>query len=236
MTMTMGGGGGGGGGGDERGGGGGTDGGGGGGGRGRGGRGRGRARGGAVVAAATRRREETLDEVLAVPYRLLQHMSPFTQNRTLPWEAYARRPKRFDGMLSGIDDDESRDDGDDDDDDGDFYGEGEGEGWGEGGGWSSTRALHDMQLASSLPPLERGAAQRQAQRGHPHPPGVGSLPPPPPRSIAARAGTLLSVEEYATESMGLFGAGRPVSRGDTGSRGMSPRSGFSDAAPMLPLL
>ena len=29
---------------------------------------------------------------------------------------------------------------------------------------------------------------------------------------------------------------RPVSRGDTGSRGMSPRSGFSDAAPMLPVL
>lgn len=146
------------------------------------------------------RRGETVEEVLAVPWRLLQHMSPFTQNRNLPWEAYAQRPKKFDGLLMGLDD--ASNDADDDD----FYGDG----W--EAGWSSTRALHDMAVASSaLPPLERA---------HP-PPGE-----PPPRSLASPGGMRMGGMEYD----------RPVSRGDTGSRGMSPRSGFSDAAPMLPLI
>ena len=41
------------------------------------------------------RYEDTEEMVQATPWRLLVHLSPFTQNRATPWEAYATRPRRF---------------------------------------------------------------------------------------------------------------------------------------------
>ena len=36
----------------------------------------------------------TEEELLAVPWRLLSHMTPFTQQRLVPWEAYTTRPRK----------------------------------------------------------------------------------------------------------------------------------------------
>ena len=79
-------------------------------------------------------------------------MSPFTQNRNLPWERYANRvgmpPKRF---RRGDDFSDDQDDWDDLDDD-----------------WGSPRTLDDEDGVPSLPPLppsERGPGRAPGPRG-----------------------------------------------------------------------
>ena len=52
------------------------------------------ARASALLDAQRRARPPTEEELLAVPWRLLSHMTPFTQQRLVPWEAYTTRPRK----------------------------------------------------------------------------------------------------------------------------------------------
>tara|TARA_B100000795_G_C22733534_1_gene412400 strand:+ start:142 stop:1050 length:909 start_codon:yes stop_codon:yes gene_type:complete len=49
------------------------------------------SRASALLDVERRARPPTEEELLAVPWRLLSHMTPFTQQRLVPWEAYTTR-------------------------------------------------------------------------------------------------------------------------------------------------
>ena len=113
------------------------------------------------------RYEDTEEMVQATPWRLLVHLSPFTQNRATPWQAYATRPRRF--AIEG----------------GGAHGGASAEGrWGldEGGWgaeeWGAPRTLQEAEdgedgggLLSGgllLPPLVQPQPARGGSRGHGH--------------------------------------------------------------------
>jgi hypothetical protein len=59
------------------------------------------SRASALLDVERRARPPTEEELLAVPWRLLSHMTPFTQQRLVPWEAYTTRPRKRRGGGGG---------------------------------------------------------------------------------------------------------------------------------------